>query len=152
MTFVELLTMLLERRAFECRLTPDRVLGTFAEAEAFLRGRGLLTRTADCALPSLYEACHEAPYQPGGRGFATWPATKWPWFGELGERGYLVVAVHVGKNLLVTDEVAGLIDPICRAEIQRMRAADRASARLLDHLADAGPSSVDDLRTELGLT
>ena len=28
------------------------------EAEAFLRDRGLLTRTADCALPSLYEACH----------------------------------------------------------------------------------------------
>jgi hypothetical protein len=149
---VETLAELRERRAFECRLTADRALTSLAEAEAFLRERGLLTRTPDCALPSLYEACHEDPYQPGGRGFATWPATKWPWFGELGERGYLVVAVHGGKNLLVSDEVAVLIDPICRAEIERMRAADRASARLLDHLADAGPSSADDLRTELGLT
>ena len=32
-----------------------------------------------------------------------------------------------------------------------MRAADRGWARLLDHLAAAGPSSIDDLRTELGL-
>jgi len=149
---VETLAELRERRAFECRLTADRALASLAEADAFLRDRGLLTRTPDCALPSLYEACHEDPYQPGGRGFATWPATKWPWFGELGERGYLVVAVHGGRNMLVTDEVARLIDPICRAEIERMSAADRAYARLLDHLADAGPSSIDDLRTELGLT
>src|SRR5215472_13126004 len=151
MSFVELLTTLLERRAFDCRLTPDRALGTLAEAEAFLRDRGLLARTADCALPSLYEACHEEPYKPGSPGFATWPATRWPWFGELGDRGYLIAAVHRGKNLLMTGEVADLIDPICRAEITRMRAADPGWRRLLDHLADAGPASIEDLRTELRL-
>jgi hypothetical protein len=123
-----------------------------AEAEGFLRDRGLLTRTADCALPSLYEACHEVSYKPGGSGFASWPATKWPWFGELAGRGYLLTAVHRGKNLLVADSAARLLDPICRAEIDRMRAADRGWARLLDHLAAAGPSSTEDLRTELGLT
>jgi hypothetical protein len=151
MNVVELLAMLLERRAFDCRLTPDRALGTLAEAEAFLRDRGLLTRTADGALPSLYEACHEDPYKPGSPGFATWPATRWPWFGELSGRGYLIAAVHRGKNLLVTGEVADLIDPICWAEITRMRAADPGWRRLLDHLADAGPASIEDLRTELGL-
>jgi hypothetical protein len=151
MTYVESLTALLEWRLFDCRLTPDRALGTLAEAEAFLRDRGLLTRTADCALPSLYEACHEEPYKPGSPGFATWPATKWPWFGELGERGYLIAAVHRGKNLLMTGKVAGLLDPICRAEITRMRAADPGWRRLLDHLADAGPASIDDLRVELRL-
>jgi hypothetical protein len=67
----------------------------------------MLTRTADGALPSLYEACHEEAYKPGSPGFATWPATKWPWFGELAERGYLIVAVHRGKNLLVSGDVAG---------------------------------------------
>ena len=149
---VESLTELRERRAFQCRLTPGRALRSLEEADAFLRDRGLLTRTADCALPSLYEACHEDPYKPASRGFATWPATKWPWFGELAGRGYLVTAVHHGKNLPVTGEVARLLDPICRAEIERMRAADRGWARLLDHLAAAGPSSIDDLRTELGLT
>jgi hypothetical protein len=111
MASVELLGELLERRVFDCRLDPDRPLGTLAEAEAFLQDRGLLTRTADCALPSLYEACHEEPYKPGSPGFATWPATKWPWFGELAEWGYLIAAVHRGKNLLVTGEVAGLLDP-----------------------------------------
>ena len=148
---MEPLGELLERRAFACRLTADRALGTLAEAEAFLRDRGLLTRTADSALPSLYEACHEDPYKPGSPGFASWPATKWPWFGDLAERGYLIVAVHRGKNLLVTGEAAGLLDPICRAEITRMRAADPGWRRLLDHLADAGPASIDDIRVELRL-
>jgi hypothetical protein len=151
MGYVESLTDLLQRRAFECRLTGDRALGTLADAEAFLLDRGLLTRTADCALPSLYEACHEDPYEPGRPGFASWPATKWPWFGELAERGYLLAAVHRGKNLLVTPEVADLLDPICRAEITRMRAADPGWRRLLDHLAAAGPASLDDLRVELRL-
>lgn len=138
-----------EERAFLCRLTPDRALGSLDEADAFLRDRGMLTRTSDSALPSLYEACHEEAYKPGSPGFATWPATKWPWFGELAERGYLIVAVHRGKNLLVSGDLACILDPICRAEIARMRAAHSAAARLLDHLARVGPSGVEDLRVEL---
>jgi hypothetical protein len=148
---MEPLSRLRERRAFECRLTPDRALGSLDEAEAFLRERGMLTRTTDSALPSLYEACHEEAYQPGGHGFASWPATRWPWFGELTGRGYLCVAVHCGKNLLVSQETAALLDPICRAETERVRAADPGWRRLLDHLAVAGPSLADDLRVELGL-
>jgi hypothetical protein len=65
---VESLTQLREQRAFLCRLSPDRALGSVEEADTFLQDRGLLTRTADCALPSLYEACHEDPYQPGSPG------------------------------------------------------------------------------------
>src|SRR6266700_278801 len=126
---VESLTALLRRRESECRLTPDLALQTLGDAETFLRGRGLLTRTADCALPSLYEACHEDPYKPGSPGFGSWPATKWPWFGDLAGRGAFIAAVHRGKNLLVTSELAGLLDP----------------------LAAAGPSSLDDLRVELRL-
>jgi hypothetical protein len=148
---VESLADLRVRRAFECRLDPGRALRSLDEAEAFLRDRGLLTRTTDCALPSLYEACHEDPYRPGRPGFATWPAEKWPWFGELAERGYLVTGVHRGKNLLVSAEAAALLHPICRAEIERMRAVDDGWRRLLDHLAATGPSSTEDLRTELRL-
>ena len=140
-----------ERRAFECRLTPDRALGSLDEAESFLRERGLLPRTADCALPSLFEACHEEPYAPGSPGFGQWPRTKFPWFGELGARGYPVLAIHRGKNLLITPGIARLIDPICRAEIARMEREDPEWARLLRHLASAGPSELDDLRLELDL-
>lgn len=148
---METLADLRVRRAIECRLAPGLELRSLADAQKFLDKQGLLTRTADCALPSLYEACQEEPYQAGGHGFAGWPATKWPWFGELADRGYLITAIHRGKNLLITDAVAALIDPIARAEIARWRAAGRGSARLLDHLAEAGPSQLDDLRTELGL-
>jgi hypothetical protein len=58
MTGSPTLDELRERRVFECRLTPDRALATLDEAEAFLLDRGLLTRTADSALPSLFGACH----------------------------------------------------------------------------------------------
>jgi hypothetical protein len=141
-----------ERRAYECRLTPDRALGTLDEAQAFLRDRGLLTRTTDSALPSLFEACHEEPYAREKPGFGQWPATKFPWFGQLGARGHLILAVHGGKSLLVLEAVADLIDPICRAELERTEAADDGWARLLRHLADAGPSELEDLQTELTLT
>jgi hypothetical protein len=141
-----------ERRAYECRLTPDRALQTLDEAEKFLLGRGLLTRTPDSALPSLYEACHEEPYSPGGHGFGSWPATKWPWFGELAERdGAYRLNVHRGKNVVVTEEVAALLDPICRGEIERMAAEADAWALVLEHLDAAGPALMEDLRTELPL-
>src|ERR671931_5175 len=115
-----------ERRAYECRLTPDRALETLDDAESFLRDRGLLTRTADSALPSLYEACHEEAYKPGAGGFGEWPRTKWPWFGALAERpGLTALKVHHrGKHVLVTDEVAALMDPIVRDELERMHATD----------------------------
>jgi hypothetical protein len=141
-----------ELRAYECRLTPDRALETIDEAEAFLRDRGLLTRTADSALPSLYEACHEDPYAPGRGGFGEWPASKWPWFGELADREDVqrLNVHHRGKNILVTAETAALLDPICRSEIERMSAVPEW-ARVLDHLAAAGPSEPEDLQVELGL-
>ena len=140
-----------ERRAFQCRLTPDRALQSLDEAEEFLLDRGLLTRTADSALPSLFEACHEEPYAPDSPGFGQWPRTKFPWFGELGARGYPIVAVHRGKGLLVSPQVVRLLDPICRAEIERMEAENPDWARLLRHLADAGPSELEDLQLELAL-
>ncbi len=140
-----------ERRRVACRLSRDRALQSIDEAESFLRDRGLLTRTTDCSLPSLFEACHEEPYAPASPGFGQWPATKFPWFGELGARGYAILAIHNGKSLLVTPEVAALLDPVCRAELERVEKADPGWARLLRHLAEAGPSELEDLRTELNL-
>ena len=140
------------RRDYECRLTPDRALETFADAHDFLLDRGLLTRTPDSALPSLYEACHEDPYQAGGRGFASWPATKWPWASELSELPDVhSLDIHRGKTMLLSDELMSLVDPICRAELARMERADPDWAKLLAHLADTGPSAADDVEVELGL-
>jgi hypothetical protein len=149
---VTTLAELEEQRAHACRLMPSRALETLDEAEEFLRARGLLTRTTDSALPSLFEACHEEPYARESPGFGQWPATKFPWFGQLGARGYLTLAVHRGKSFLVTDEVATILDPICRAELARMEEAEADWERLLRHLADAGPSELEDLQTELNLT
>ena len=43
------------------------------------------------------------------------------------------------------------LDPVCRAELERMEAEDTAWARLLRHLGEAGPSELEDLQLELGL-
>ncbi len=146
------LRQLEERRAFECRLTPDRALETFEDAVAFVRDRGLVTRSTDCALPSLHEACHEEPYTPGSRGFGDWPRTKYVWgFDLAGRPDVLELKIHRGKSVFLSEEVAAIVDPICRAEIARMEAADEGWARLLGHLADAGPSLVEDVRVELEL-
>ncbi len=142
---------LLERRAYLCRLSPGRALETREEALAFLRDRGLMTRTADSALPSFFGACHEEPYRPGTRGFGSWPRTKYPWYFELAERPDVhELKVHNGKSVLFTDATLPLVDPICRSELQRMEASDEWAA-LLRHLADVGPSTPEDLQTELGL-
>jgi hypothetical protein len=134
-----------ERRAFECRLTPDRALQTLAEAAAFLAERGMVTRTTDCALPSLFEACHEEPYAAGTPGFGQWPRTKWPWSGELLRRdGVLGPKIHRGRTLYLTAAAAALADPVVRAGL-------REDDPLLRHLREAGRSSAEDLRVELGL-
>ena len=149
---VATLQELQERRAFECRLTPDRALETLDDAEEFLRARGMLTRTTDSALPSLFEACHEDPYAPDKPGFGQWPVTKWWWGHALSRRpGIYALKVHRGRTLFVTDETAGLLDAVCRSEIERMAAEADDWALLLGHLAAAGPSTLDDLQTELSL-
>jgi hypothetical protein len=150
---MSVLSELLEQRSQDCRLTPDRALETLDDAQAFLRDRGLLTRNPDSSLPSLFGACHEEPYRPGAGGFGEWPSTKWPWSFELAERpGVIAPKIHTGKTLYLSEQVARLVDPIARAELERMAEADPGWARVLDHLAEAGPATPDDLRTELGLT
>ena len=84
-----------KRRAYECRLTPNRALSTLEDAESFLVDRGLLTRATDSALPSLFEACHEPAYAPGSSGFGQWPATKFVWFGQLGAKGYPILNIQI---------------------------------------------------------
>jgi len=134
-----------------CRLTPDRALESPEEAHEFLRDRGMLTRTPDSALPSLFEACHEEPYAAGSRGFGSWPATKYPWYFQLAERPDVhELRVHKGKSILFTAETLALVDPICRAELARME-QDETWASFLVHLANAGPSTLDDLQTELNI-
>src|SRR5215472_13421275 len=89
-------------RAAECRLTPDRALQTLDEAAAFLQDRGMLTRFADCALPSLFGACHEEPGRAGGRGFDLWPKTKWIWSFQVAHGpGALLTKLHRGKSLFL---------------------------------------------------
>lgn len=137
-----------------CRLTAERALADIEDAEAFLRDRRLLTLVPDSSLPSLFAASHEEPYAPGKAGFGSWPKTKWRWGGELaGRPGVITPKVHKGKILFLSREGAAAVDPLCRESLDL--AADGQlgpdAAAIVRHLAAAGPSSVDDLKGELGL-
>jgi hypothetical protein len=142
------------RRVHDCRLRPERALESLHEAEAFLRDRGLLTLLPDCALPSLFAACHEEPYLAGKGGFADYPRTKYVWAFELRERpGCHWLRLRRGKGVLATGEAAALADPLCREELDRAEQGARGedARRLVAHLAAAGPSLLDEVKEELGL-
>jgi hypothetical protein len=135
-------------RSRACRLTPDRALVDIDEAADWVGERGIVTIAPDCALPSLFAACHEPPYRPGSRGFGLWPRTKYPWAVDLTARpGIHGLKIHRGKRVLVSDAVARVLDPLCRAAVEAA-----AESPLAAHLEAAGPSLVEDLQVELGLS
>ena len=112
----------------------------------------MLTLTQDVALPSLFAATHEDAYDATKKGFASWPKTKWSWGGELAERpDVFETKIHRGKTLFLAPEAARAADPLCRAALAQAESGDDDAARLVRHLAGAGPSSVEDLKSELGL-
>src|SRR2546430_7664956 len=146
------LTELRQGRLHDLRLVPDRALQTLDEAAAFLAERGMLTLTQDSALPSLFAACHEEPYKKGAKGFGSWPKTKYPWAFQLAERpDVLALKVHRGKVLLCTPAVCRAVDPLARAALAEAEKAPDDRARLVRHLGSAGPTTIDDVKAELGL-
>jgi len=137
-----------------CRLTADRALADLDDAEAFLRDRRVLTLVPDSSIPSLFGATHEEAYAPGKAGFGSWPRTKWRWGGELaGRPGVITPKIHKGRILFLSREAAAIVDPLCRESLEL--AADGQmgadAAAIVRHLAAAGPTTVDDLKGELGL-
>ena len=145
----------LERRRIDlCRLVPERALASLDEAERFLAERGMLSLTADSALPSLFGATHEEPFTPGQRGFGAYPKTKWWWGGALGHAPQVVpTKLHRGKSLYLSQRSAAVVDPLCRHELAAAAAGELGdhARRIIDHLAAAGPSLLEELKDELGL-
>lgn len=136
-----------DERKIACRLTADRALNDVEQAAAFLADRGMLTRFPDCALPSLFGACHEEPGRAGGRGFDLWPKTKWVFSFQLSQhRGTVLTKVHRGKSLYLSMDAARSFDGIVRRSIED---AIGDEALLLDHLDRHGPSGAEDAELEL---
>jgi hypothetical protein len=141
------------RRAERCRLDPRRALGELDDAAAFLHERGMLTLTPCCALPSLFGACHEEPYSDKG-GFASYPKTRWWWGGALAAAdGVLATKLHAGKTLFLAPRVADVVSSLCLEALDEARAGQHGpdAARVVELLEQAGPSTTDEVKTELGL-
>lgn len=119
---------------------------------AFLGQRKIVTLTQDCSLPSLVAATHEEAFDDAKKGFTSWPKTRWSWGGEISEReGVFETKLHRGKTLFLSPEAARAADPLCRAALETAESGDDDTARIVRHLASAGPSTVEDLKRELGL-
>lgn len=149
------LTELRAERIRLCRLTAEGALQSVDEAEEFLHDRRMLTLVPDSSLPSLFGATHEEPYAPGKAGFGSWPKTKWRWGGELaGRPAVLTPKIHRGKILFLWREAASICDPLCRESLDRAADGELGTdaAAIVRHLAIAGPTSLDDLKGELGLS
>ncbi len=58
--------------------------------------------------------------------------------------------MHGGKSILMPTAVAALADPVCRGELDRYSAGEGDAAELVRHLADTGPSELEDVKLELG--
>jgi hypothetical protein len=144
------------RRAHDCRLTPDRALRDLDEAAEWVLERGVITLSIapQTVLPSLYVACHEEPYAPGKGGFARYPKTRWWWGGALADRpGITLLRIHRGQNVLLADDLARAVDPLARAALAEADAGALGDVprRIAAHLAQAGPTLLDELKEELGL-
>jgi hypothetical protein len=141
-------------RAYACRLDSERALESLEQAEAWVRERGVVEGTSHCSLPSLHVAIHESPYDPASRGFGLYPATKWWWGGTLAARpGLWRLKIHRGRSLLVSSELAVHAGPLARSALADADSgvAGELERRLVEHLAEAGPAEVGDLRAELGV-
>jgi hypothetical protein len=150
----EAISILERRRVDLCRLIPARALTILEDAEQFVGERGLLTLMPDSALPSLFGATHEEPYAPGKPGFGSYPKTKWWWGGALGDRPNVIPSrLHRGKTLFLSRQTAAIVDPLCRDELQAATAGQLGETvrRIVEHLDQAGPSLLDELKLELGL-
>lgn len=59
--------------------------------------------------------------------------------------------LHRGKTLFLSAEAARAVDPLCRAALDAAESGEDDAARIVRHLKSAGPSTVEDLKSELGL-
>ena len=110
----------------------------------------MLTRFPDCALPSLFGACHEEPGRADGRGFDLWPKTKWIFSFQLTQQpGTVLTKLHRGKSLYLSLQAARAFDGLVRRSIEE---ATGDEALLLEHLDRHGPSAPDDVELELRWT
>jgi hypothetical protein len=150
------LAALERRRERACRLDARYALRDLDEAEAWVKERGVVTiaLTNELYLPSLFVACHEEPYEAGKGGFARWPKTRWWWPGELaGREGIVELKILRGRTVLLSEPVARLVAPLARGSLAAAQAGTHGESarRVVEHLASAGPTLVEELREELAL-
>ena len=141
------------RRVERCRLDAAHALDTTDDALAFLADRRMLTLTPSSSLPSLFGACHEEPYAPDKGGYAQYPRTRWWWGGWLArEPDVVTTKLARGRQLFLDRGLAASVAPLPLRELARVDAGEAGpdAAALASLLAEAGATTVDDVKAELG--
>ena len=147
---MESLAGLRERRAFECRLTQDRALGSLDEAEGFLGSAACSPgrRTARCPA-STRRATRRRTSRAAG---ASPPGPDQVALVRRAHRARLSLRRRPpGQEPAGQRRDSGAARPDLPRGDRPDACRGAAWRRLLDHLAGVGPSLADDLRVELGL-
>jgi hypothetical protein len=136
-------------RATRHRLRPALALRDPVEARDFVRALGVVVRTPDRWLPSLFAAAQGKAARPGGKGFATWPAHAWWWGGAMADDGDILATKALrGRTAYVARPLWPALDAAVRG---RGAALAGAPADLLACLRAAGrPLRTDEWRRAAG--
>jgi len=126
-------------RTYLHRLTPDRALTTIEAAIKFVREIGLVLRTPDPYLPSLFGAAQGKPFKSGAGGFGNWPAHAWWWDREISALpDVLTLKLIRGRTTFAASKAWPAIDAAVRGRISER--LEEFELELIDELRQRGPT------------
>jgi hypothetical protein len=132
------------------RLTPSRALTNPAEAREFVREMGIILRTPDPYLPSLFAAAQGRPYKEGVGGFGNWPEHAWWWDGELTKDGDILISKVIGgRTAFVARSCWPALDAAVRGRASQL--TNDVERHFVACLRMEGTIRADDLRGLMGL-
>jgi hypothetical protein len=126
-------------RNYAHRRKPNRALTTLDEAIAFVRKIGIVLRSPDPYLPSLFGAAQGEPFKPGTSGFGSWPAHAWWWDREISALPDIVTLKLIrGQTTFAAMRVCPAIDAWVRG--RKPERFDEFQRELIAELRDRGPT------------
>ncbi len=151
-------------REQEHRLKPSLRLKSIEEVVNFIHSKGLVSMLGGNELPSLISALLGKPWKPTGKGFTSW--LEWWDIRVSGQdAGHLLMEIPRRKDIIgtrifrdsktfVSERLWPILDPVVahyQDLARRHKILSQLEWKILDTLAEKGPTRTDRLRVALKL-
>ncbi|HEY4822168.1 MAG TPA: hypothetical protein VIH83_00600 [Candidatus Bathyarchaeia archaeon] len=151
-------------REQEHRLKPSLRLKTVEEVVNFIHSKGLVSMLGGNELPSLISALRGKPWKPTGKGFTSW--LEWWEIKVSGQdAGHVLMEIPRRKDIIgtrifrnsktfVSERLWPILDPIVahyQDLAKKHKILSQLEWKILDTLAEKGPTRTDRLRVALKL-